>query len=99
MRRIWRVLRAVICALTWLALLYCGLVLLASIDYYLDLPELYAVYDYVPDRMDDLKLKAVIWLAVSGFWFLLAGAVCGASTYGLWKHRNENTGQTPVGKR
>lgn len=99
MKLVWRMAGIAVCALTWAALLWCGLRLFASVWYALNLPELYAVYEYAPDRMDDLKCKAVIWLAISAFWFLLAGAVCGAVTYRLWRKRKASTGQTPDEER
>lgn len=98
--------RVIYCAICWLGLMLCGVMLYASVSYARMLPEwwadLYTMWEYdgvMPDRLWDLRGKAFLWIGINPVLFLLAAAACGASTYGLWKRKKESTGRTPDEER
>ena len=82
-----RVIDNVICGATWAAAVISGWFLMAGVRYYRDIPQGFPYY--AAERLDDLRLKGIIWIIVAAVMFLLIPSACADTTYHLWKGRKE----------
>ena len=63
-----RVTDNVICGATWAAAVISGWFLMAGVRYYRDIPQGFPYY--AAERLDDLRLKGIIWIIVAAVMFL-----------------------------
>ena len=79
-------LRGIFCVLTWVAMLFFGVLLWAVVDYYRGIPVVY--WYYGAEAMEELQAKGLIWIVVQSVPFLLSAVLCFVTTRRVLKTRD-----------